>query len=35
MRGVCALNFDAMNILAPQGKDAQYQQMEQEMAQNM
>ena len=35
MRGVCALNFEAMNILTPQGQEAQIAQIEQEMMQNM
>lgn len=28
MRGVCALNFEAMNILTPEGQGAHIQQME-------
>lgn len=31
MRGVCALNFEAMSILTPEGKDKQMYMMEQEM----
>ena len=34
MRGVCALNFEAMNILTPQGKDEHMNQLEQEMLRN-
>lgn len=35
MRGVCALNFEAMNILTPQGKDEHMNQLEQEMLMNI
>jgi Spy/CpxP family protein refolding chaperone len=35
MRGVCALNFEAMNILTPQGKDEHMNQLEQEMLRNL
>lgn len=35
MRGVCALNFEAMNILTPQGKDEHMNQLEQEMLKNL
>lgn len=35
MRGVCALNFEAMNILTPQGKDEHMNQLEHEMLRNL
>jgi len=31
MRGVCALNFEAMNILTPENKEDQMRSLEKEM----